>query len=209
MKIVLDISIFLFNKTDLWFAKKKLIWKSYITAKALFTIKQIKIINKKNFILIVLNLKNKIFIIYIISVKILVYSSWKTLIADLKIEKVIVSIEYLNFAKLFFSNFVAKLLEQFETNNHFINLENDKQLFYKPIYSLRLIEIEILKIYIKINLASNFIKLLKLSISLPILFVYKKNSSLWLCINYEGLNNLIINNYYLFLLIGKLLNQLS
>ena len=40
-----------------------------------------------------------------------------------------------------------------------------------------------------------------------ILFVRKPNGSLWLCVDYQGLNNLIIKNRYLFSLIGESLDQ--
>ena len=41
-----------------------------------------------------------------------------------------------------------------------------------------------------------------------ILFVFKKNESLWLCINYRKLNLITIKNCYLLSLINKILNQL-
>ena len=44
-----------------------------------------------------------------------------------------------------------------EMNNHTIKLEKDKQSLFGPIYNLRLVELETFKIYIKINLANNFI----------------------------------------------------
>ena len=50
-----------------------------------------------------------------------------------------------------------KLLEYTKINNYTIKLEKDKQLFFSLIYILRLIKLKTLKIYIKTNLASNFI----------------------------------------------------
>lgn len=60
----------------------------------------------------------------------LVHPSRKTLIASLKVEKVIVFMEYSDFANVFFPNSIIKLLKYFKINNHFIDLENDKQLSY-------------------------------------------------------------------------------
>ena len=50
-----------------------------------------------------------------------------------------------------------KLQEYIEMNNHAIELEETKQLFFSLIYSLELVEFEILKTYIETNLANSFI----------------------------------------------------
>ena len=42
-------------------------------------------------------------------------------------------------------------------NKYTIKLEESKQLLFELIYCLRLVELEILKTYIKINLANSFI----------------------------------------------------
>ena len=117
--------------------------------------------------------------------------------------------KYSNFSNVFFSDFVAKLLEHTRINNHLINLLDNKQPLYITIYSLGLVELELLKTYIKTNLASGFIKLFKCRAGVLILFVQKKDGSLRLCINYQELNNLTIKNRYLLPLIGKLLNCLG
>ena len=69
-------------------------------------------------------------------------------------------------------------------------------------------ELETLKTYIKNNLANNFIRPFKFSAKAFILFNKKPNSSLRLCVNYQGLNNLIIKSWYPLSLIGKSLDQL-
>ena len=70
-------------------------------------------------------------------------------------------------------------------------------------------ELETLKTYIKTNLANGFIKLSKSPIDAPILFDWKSDSSLRLCVDYQGLNNLMIKNQYLLPLIGELLKRLG
>ena len=70
-------------------------------------------------------------------------------------------------------------------------------------------KLEILKTYIKANLASNFIKSSKSLTGGSILFVQKKDSSFRLCVDYQRPNNLIIKNCYLLPLIGKLLDCLD
>ena len=46
------------------FGKKILMWKTYTTNKALSTIKQVQIINKKVFVIIALNANNETFVVY-------------------------------------------------------------------------------------------------------------------------------------------------
>ena len=66
-----------------------------------------------------------------------------------------------------------------------------------------------LKTYIKANLASSFIRPSKSPAGALIPFVWKKNSSLHLFVDYRGLNNLTIKNCCLLLLIGELLTRLG
>ena len=71
--------------------------------------------------------------------------------------------KYSNYSNIFSAKNTAELLEYTRINDHAIKLEKDKQLFFSPIYSLRLIELKTLKTYIKTNLAitlSNFLNLL-------------------------------------------------
>ena len=49
---------------------------------------------------------------------------------------------------------------------------------YRPIYNPKSMELEALKIYIKINLANSFICLFKCPIDIPILFNKKIDGSL-------------------------------
>ena len=57
-------------------------------------------------------------------------------------------------------------------------------------------ELETLKAYIENNLANSFIRPSKSAIGAPILFDKKPDSSLRLYVDYQGLNNLIIKNWY-------------
>ena len=55
-------------------------------------------------------------------------------------------------------------------NEHIIKLEKSKQLPFRLIYSLDLIELVRLKTYIKINLANGFIRPFKSPTIAPIFF---------------------------------------
>ena len=94
-------------------------------------------------------------------------------------------------------------------NKHAIELEEDKQPSFGPIYSLGSMELKTLKTYIKTNLANGFIRFSKSSAEAPILFDRKSDGSLYLCVDYWGLNNITIKNQYPLSLIGELLDRLS
>ena len=154
---------------------------------------------------------NKTFVIHIAApaepTVILIYLSCKAQVDWLiSIE---ISTKYFNFSDVFSLDFVVKLLDHIRMNDYLINLLKDKQPPYSPIYSLELVELKILKIYIKDKLASNFIRPFKSSTGAPILFEKKKDGSLRLYINYREFNNLLIKNCYLLPLISKLFNCLS
>ena len=82
----------------------------------------------------------------------------------------------------------------------------DQQPSYGSIYSLGLIELETLKTYIDTNLANGFIRLSKSLVKASIFFDKKSDKSLWLCVNYRGLNKLTVKNQYLLLLVEKSLD---
>ena len=69
--------------------------------------------------------------------------------------------KYFNYNKIFLIKYITKLLKDIYINNYIIKLKKDNQLFLRLIYSLKLIKLEILEFYIKINLANKFIKLFK------------------------------------------------
>ncbi len=66
-----------------------------------------------------------------------------------------------------------ELLENTSMNEYTIKLIEDKQLPYGPIYSLRLVELEILKTYIEIQLKTRFIWPFKSLVGIFILFNQK------------------------------------
>ena len=69
-------------------------------------------------------------------------------------------------------------------NKHTIKLEESKQPPIRSIYSLESVELKTLKIYIKINLANNFIRLFKSPARAFILFDRKPDRNFRLCVDY-------------------------
>ncbi len=114
--------------------------------------------------------------------------------------------KYADFADGFSPKLAVILPEHTRINNHIMELVDDWQPPYGPIYSFRPVELETLKVYIKNNLANSFIKLFKSPARAPILFDKKPDGSLRLCVDYQGLNNLTIKNRYLLPLVGESLD---
>ena len=140
-----------------------------------------------------------------------VHADWKVQIAVLIADKTPITIlaEYSDFEDVFSKESAAMLPEHTKINTHAIDLEEGKQPLYGPIYSLELLKLETLKIYIKTNLANGFICPSKSLVGTLILFNKKPDRSLWLCINYWVLNNITIKNQYPLPLVGESLNCLG
>jgi hypothetical protein len=75
------------------------------------------------------------------------------------------------------------------------------------MYPLLLKELIALKEFLKENLAKRFIRESKSLAGTPILFVLKKDSSLRLCVDYQGLNVIIIKNRYSLPFISEIINR--
>ncbi len=139
------------------------------------------------------------------------HPSRRAQIAHLKADEAFTKVpsEYANFADIFLPKLAVELLEHTGINNYAIELVDDWQPPYGPIYSFGPVELEILKAYIENNLASGFIRPFKSPARAPILFNKKPDGSLRLCVDYWGLNNLIIKNQYPLLLVGESLGWLG
>ena len=201
------------SKVDIWFVDWKLVWRTYMAAEALPTTRRVKIIDKKKFAVAVLNADNKTFMLHVAALveptTMPIHSSRQAQVAALTSKETEILAEYSDFSNVFSLDSAAELPEHIGINDHPINLLDDKQPPYDPIYSLGPVELETLKTYIKANLASSFIRPSKSPSGTPIPFVQKKDSSLRLCIDYRGLNNLTIKNSYPLPLIGELLDCLG
>ena len=114
--------------------------------------------------------------------------------------------KYTDFADIFLPKLAAELSKHPGINNYAIELVDDWQTPYGLIYSLGLMKLEILKAYIKNNLANSFIKPFKSLVGVFILFNKKPDYSLRLCVDYQGFNNLTIKNWYLLPLVGESLD---
>ena len=120
-------------------------------------------IGKKEFAATALDPKYEVFVIHVVPLSVNpgdeVYPSKRAQVAYLKADKAptIVSSKYADFANVFSPKLAAKLLKYMEINDHAIKLVDDQQPPYSLIYSLGLMELETLKVYIKNNLTNGFI----------------------------------------------------
>lgn len=86
-------------------------------------------------------------------------------------------IKYLVFANIFSKELATLLLKYTKINTYAINMEERKQPLYETIYSLSLIKLEILKTYIKANLANSINYSCKSSDGILILFNQKPDKT--------------------------------
>ncbi len=213
--IVLGMPFLIMSNADVDFQARDLQWRSYTIGDVLLTTRQVKLIKKKEFAVAILDPKHEVFVVHIAALSVdsgdEVHPSRKAQIAYLKANETPseVSGKYADFVDFFSPKLAAELLEYTGINDHTIKLVDDHQPPYDPIYSLRAMELEILKAYIENNLASGFIKPFKSAAGAPILFDKKPDSSLRLCMDYQGLNNLTIKDRYPLPLVGKSLDQLG
>ncbi len=117
--------------------------------------------------------------------------------------------KYSDYADVFSSDLAMELPENTRMNEHAIELIEGKQLSYGPMYALSPVELETLKAYIKTHLKTGIIQPSKSPTGAPILSDKKPDGSLRLYVDYRGLNNLTIKNWYPLPLIGEALNRLG
>ena len=127
--------------------------------KVLSTTKWVGLINKKEFVKLVLNENSKTFVVYVAFFNLAskIYSNRKAQIGSLLKEEVKIPNKYSDFTNIFSKKKALVIPECIKLNELVINLEHGKQLTYGSIYSLGPMEIELLKTYIEIYLKTGFI----------------------------------------------------
>lgn len=99
--------------------------------------------------------------------------------------------KYFNFANVFDKNKTDRLPKHSQYNLA-IKIKEEKQPSFGPVYDKSLIELGVLCDYINVMLAKKFIWPLKSPSETPVFFVPKKNGGLCLCVDFWGLNTVII-----------------
>jgi len=114
--------------------------------------------------------------------------------------------EYHEYADVF-SKSKAETLAPHRPYNLQIDLEKDSHSPVGTIYSLSKFEQETLKEFIDENLTNGFICSTSSPHGAPVLFVKKKDGSLWLCVDFRGLNKITKKDRYPLPLISNLLDS--
>jgi hypothetical protein len=92
---------------------------------------------------------------------------------------------------------------------HTIDLQNESEPPYGPIYKLSESKLEVFCNYLAENMERGWIKKLIFPAGAFILFVKKPDGSLRLCVNYRALNKFTIKNRYSLLLIDEIIDRLA
>ena len=181
------------------------------------TTKRVELVDEKEFAAAALDPEHKTYVVYVASLSstplafLNIYPFWEPWISGLIAEKTPTKVptKYSDFTDIFSPDLATKLPKYTEINTNAIDREEGKQPPYGPIYSLRPMELEILKTYIETNLANDFIRSSKSLAGASILFGKKFDRSFYFYVNYQGFNNITIKNQYPALLVGESLDHLG
>ncbi len=213
--VVLGMPFLTMSNADVDFQARDLQWRSYTTGDVLLTTRRVELIGKKEFAAAALDLEHEAFVVHVAALSVdsddEVHPSRRAQIAHLKADEAPTKVpgEYADFADVFSPKLAAEFPKHMGINDHAIELVDDRQPPYGPIYSLGQVELKTLKTYIENNLANGFIRPSKSPAGAPILFDKKPDGSLRFCVDYRGLNNLTIKNWYPLPLIGESLDRLG
>ena len=100
----------------------------------------------------------------------------------------------------------AKSLPDHRPYDLAIQIEGDKMPLLGPIYSLLTLELKTLQEFLEKNLWIGTIYSSKSSCGAPVLFVKKKDGTLYLCVDYQDLNQLTYKDCYPISLLNNLLD---
>jgi len=103
----------------------------------------------------------------------------------------------------------AKKLAPYQDIDLAIELQSRKEPPYGPIYPLSQTELAALRDFLEENIAKGFIQESKSPTGAPILFVPKKDRGLRLCVDYQGLNAIMVKNRYPLPLITEIIDRVT
>ena len=115
------------------------------------------------------------------------------------------SVKFKNYSDIFSDEDTSVLLK-FSQYEHNIKLMSEQKLSYELLYALSKWKLVILWEYLNTVLVKDWIQLSTSSAEVSILFVFKKDREIRLCVNYRGLNKIIIKNCCLLFLINEILD---
>ena len=120
----------------------------------------------------------------------------------------ILSPQYHKYLDIFFKK-EADTLPLHQTYNYAIYLKEDAQPPVSTLYSMSYDEALKLYQYLNENLSKEFIWISHSQTVISVLFVKKFERGLCFCMNYKGLNAIIVKNHYSLSLISEIFNYLN
>ena len=102
----------------------------------------------------------------------------------------------------------AEIFLMHKNENYIIDLKLEKKSSYDLLYAFLKKKFQVLRNYLLENFALNRIREFFNFVKILMLFVFKKNNNLQLCVNYRSLNVVIIKNKCFFFQIKETFNRL-
>ena len=100
------------------------------------------------------------------------------------------------------------VLLAFKQRDHVIEIKEDKESLYEPLYNLSQTKLSKLRRYLEDSLQKSWIRRSTSSAEVLILFISKKDNKLRLCVDYRDLNAVTVKNRHSLFLIIETLNRL-
>jgi hypothetical protein len=121
------------------------------------------------------------------------------------IKEVILPLKYSDYTDVFAEDQRLLFLKNTRVN-HVIEVEENRKVPFNLIYKLFINKLRVLREYFKNNLRKGWIRKSISPAGVPIFFIFKKDRSLYLYIDYKELNEITIKNKYPLFLIDETLD---
>ena len=115
--------------------------------------------------------------------------------------------KFVKFQNQFFKKLIKNLTIH-KNCDHANDIKNN-EFFYNFLYNLLNMKLIALREYLNNVLTKNWIRHFVNSVEISVMFVFKKNENLRLCVDYKSLNKITKKNRHSLFLITQILNQLS
>ena len=103
----------------------------------------------------------------------------------------------------------TNMLFQHESHNHVIHFKKNIQFFNFALYDISYNKVTKFRCYLNENFNKEFIRVNRFEIAAFVLFIKKLNKNLRFCVDYKGLNVVIVKNRYFLFLIFEILNRFN
>lgn len=171
MKVALRMFFLSLSNIKLLFGARKFIWRTYTIVKTMPIARKVKLIDGHEFTKAVFDETSETFAMHVVAWKTLskmtIYLSGAAQVSRLEEAAKLTTLQwnrtftkiptkYIDYTDVFLPDLIMELPKNTDMNEYALKLIESKQLFYRPIYTLGLVALKILKTYIKIHLKIGF-----------------------------------------------------